>query len=39
MNISFIIHGRFVPSLLLALQIVRVFGTAVEAEFTMEEPR
>lgn len=27
---------RYVPSLLLALQIARVFGTTVEAVFTME---
>jgi putative transcriptional regulator len=29
-------QGRYVPSLLLALQIARVFGTTVEAVFTLE---
>jgi len=30
-------QGRYVPSLLLALQIAKVFGTTVEAVFTLEE--
>lgn len=29
-------QGRYVPSLLLALQIARVFGATVEAVFTLE---
>jgi putative transcriptional regulator len=29
-------QGRYVPSLLLALQIAKVFGTTVEAVFTLE---
>lgn len=29
-------QGRYVPSLLLALQIARVFGTTVEVVFTLE---
>lgn len=32
-------QGRYVPSLLLALQIATVFGTTVEAIFTLEEAR
>ena len=32
-------QGRYVPSLLLALQLARVFGTTVEAVFTLEALR
>lgn len=30
--------GRYVPSLLLAVRLARVFGVAVEALFVLEEP-
>ncbi|MBL0170299.1 MAG: helix-turn-helix transcriptional regulator [Gemmatimonadaceae bacterium] len=32
-------QGRYVPSLLLALQIAKVFGTTVEAIFTLDDAR
>lgn len=30
-------HGRYAPSLLLALRIAKVFGTAVDDVFTLDE--
>ena len=30
-------QGRYVPSLMLAMQIARVFGTTVEQVFTLDE--